>query len=80
MAPSSLTDAKKIVRNITIAARNGQRLKVNKEMELLRADGSTVRAEVNFGGLYDESGRLVGLSGVTRDIRQSKADQERRSE
>ena len=80
VAPSSLTDAKKIVRNITIAARNGQRLKVNKEMELLRADGSTVRAEVNFGGLYDESGRLVGLSGVTRDIRQSKADQERRSE
>ncbi len=74
VAPSSLTDAKKIVRNITIAARNGQRLKVNKEMELLRADGSTVRAEVNFGGLYDESGRLVGLSGVTRDIRQSKAD------
>ena len=74
VAPSSLTDAKKIIRNITVAARNGQRLKVNKEMELLRADRSTVWAEVSFGGLYDESGRLVGLSGVTRDIRQSKAD------
>ena len=67
-APSSLPIAHEIVRSIAVAARSGQRHRVSREMQMRRADGSIVWAEVNFGGLYDESGRISGFSGVTRDI------------
>jgi PAS domain S-box-containing protein len=71
-APSALLLAHQIVRNVAIAVRNGERLKISQEMEMQRVDNSTFWAEVNFGGLYDESGRMVGFSGVTRDITERK--------
>jgi two-component system cell cycle sensor histidine kinase/response regulator CckA len=37
------------------------------EAELIRRDGSTVWAEVNVTGIYDSTGRTLGLLGVARD-------------
>jgi PAS domain S-box-containing protein len=68
VAPSSLQIAQESLQNVAVAAQNGQRLKINREMELRRADGSTVWSEIHFSGLHDESGQMVGFSGVTRDI------------
>ena len=67
VAPSSLPVVQENLQNIAIASQNGQRLRVSREIELRRADGSNVWTEVNFGGLYDESGQMAGFSGVARD-------------
>lgn len=42
------------------------------EVEQPRADGSLVWTEVNVSGLYDDSGRWIGIVGVNRDITERK--------
>lgn len=46
------------------------------ELEMYRKDGSTVLTEVNLNILYDETGKAVGILGVTRDITERKRAEE----
>ncbi len=49
-------------------AKAGQRIPGKTiEVELVRRDGSTVWTEVTFSGMYDESDKLVGIQGITRE-------------
>ena len=47
------------------------------ELELLRKDGSTMRAEVRVSALRNSKGELIGLVGITRDITEQKKMEDR---
>lgn len=50
---------------------------VSIEVEYRHKDGSTVWMENVISGIRDDSGSLVGLHGVSRDIRDRKRDEQR---
>ena len=76
LAPGSREYAFKLLGETAAAARCGQPLKLNAELELLRRDGSTVWVEATGGEMRDESGQIVGILGVSRDISERKLTQE----
>jgi len=47
------------------------------ELEMGRKDGTTVWTEVKFSSIRDENRRLVGITGVTRDISERRAADQR---
>jgi len=63
VAPSSLPVAQETLQDIAVAAEKNERLKVIKKIQLRRTDGSILWTEISVGGLYDESGQIVGFLG-----------------
>jgi PAS domain S-box-containing protein len=76
VAPACLPTARETLRSIAVAAESGQTLRRNVELELLRADGTTLWGEVNANPLFDESGQLAGFLGTTRDINDRRKAEE----
>ena len=76
LTPAALELGNKLIEEIVAGAKNGQHLKRTAEMELRRSDGSTVWCEVSAGGMSNESGQIVGLLGITRDITERKQTEE----
>ncbi|NLF07462.1 MAG: PAS domain S-box protein, partial [Pirellulaceae bacterium] len=69
MTPASFILAEKELRRIILADQRGERPDPGDiELELLRKDGSTAWCEVTYGGMYDESGKMIAIQGVSRDI------------
>ncbi len=75
--PSSLRRGNEITRTIIDEARKGRKIRgLHAELEQFRKDGSIVWTDVSFGGLYDASGLLIGISGVSRDMTERKKAEE----
>jgi PAS domain S-box-containing protein len=72
MTPSSAALARKTIEDLSVAAKIGQRPKATLELERFRKDGSTVWTESRVSGMYDESGELIGVQGVTCDINERR--------
>ena len=49
------------------------------ELEFCRKDGSSMWVEVNYNGMYDESGRFICLQGIARDITERRQSEQRHS-
>ncbi len=47
------------------------------ELEQPCKDGSTVWTEATINGIYDDEGKLIGIVGVTRDITDRRANEEK---
>jgi PAS domain S-box-containing protein len=77
VAPSSLPVVQEALQNIAAAAQRGQRIEISNEIELSRRDGATLWSEVVANASFDESGQLVGFSGVTRDITERKQSEKK---
>ncbi len=73
---SSLAIAQETLRGIAVAAKAGQRLESRIELELLRKDGLTVWTDITANGMYDESGQIAGVVGITRDITERRRMEE----
>jgi len=77
MTPASLTAAMNNTKEIISQATAGEHPKNRHvELEFIRKDGSKVWIEVASNGMFDASGRLVGIEGMTRDITERKKAQE----
>ena len=70
LTPSSLKIAMAALAEVQTVQRSGQSQDWLRrlELELRRRDGSTVWTEMQISVLRDQSGKLVGLQGITRDI------------
>ena len=68
MVPSSAARAHTLLARFSAAARTGERLKATQVTERFRKDGSTVWTESTVAGMYDESGQMIAVQGVTRNI------------
>ena len=69
MTPESFGRARKTLKELITTATRGEPITPGTmELELYRKDGSTVWAEVAFSGMYNESGRLVAVQGIARDL------------
>lgn len=69
MTPASFVPAEKELKRIITTNQQGERPEPGGlELELLRKDGSTVWCEVTYSGMYDESGNMIAVQGVSRDI------------
>ncbi|MCD4728391.1 MAG: PAS domain S-box protein [Pirellulales bacterium] len=69
MAPASLAPANEELQKYADAI--GTSLQIEPgclDLELLHKDGSTVWCEVTHSGMYDESGKMIAIQGVARDI------------
>lgn len=72
LAPGSRQYAFELLGQLAAAAEQGQSIQLTAELELLRKDGSTVWVEVTGGGMRNETGQIVGVLGVSRDITERK--------
>ena len=72
VAPKSLGRVLEMLETSIAEAADGRRPYRRMELELLRRDGSSLWVEIAAGGLYGESGEMVGGVGVTRDISERK--------
>jgi len=73
VAGSSLDLARKHLGEFVAAAAAGQRIGGGSlELELIRKERSIVWSGVTFSGMYDESGKMIAIQGVTRDISERK--------
>ncbi len=69
LTPESLAVAQKRFEEWIAAVKAGRPPESGSlELEQLRGDGSTVWTDVTFSGMCDETGKLVGIQGITRDI------------
>lgn len=69
LTPDSLGLARSTLNEILATAKKDRHIGTRiAELEQIRKDGSTVWTEVSVSGMYDESGGIVGIQGVTRDI------------
>jgi PAS domain S-box-containing protein len=69
MTPSSTAIAAHNLEDLLTEANTVPRAKTRiMEFEMRRKDGSTGWIEVTANGMYDESGKMVAVQGVTRDI------------
>ena len=77
LTPASYALAMEKFQEVLSAATEGRRAPSGTmEIEEIRADGSTVWVEVSYGGMYDESGTIIGIQGVTRNITEHKRMEE----
>ncbi len=69
MTPASFTLANEELQKYADAVGTSLHLEPGfLEVEMLRKDGSTVWCEVSYSGMYDESGKMIAIQGVARDI------------
>jgi PAS domain S-box-containing protein len=73
---------KTVIKNISEMLKNeksGTPAKVPKtlELEYIHKDGSTVKAELVCTALRDKDGKMIGFTGMTRDITKRKRAEER---
>ncbi|MBN1394625.1 MAG: PAS domain S-box protein [Pirellulales bacterium] len=69
MTPASFAVANNEMQEFIAVARKGERPEPGSlELELYRNDGSTVWCEISYSGMYDESGRIIAVQGICRDI------------
>jgi PAS domain S-box-containing protein len=79
LTPEAAATARSHIEQIVAAAQAGERIQGGTlELEQVRKDGSTVMTEVSYSGMYDESGRLIAIQGVGRDITSRKQVEEDR--
>ena len=77
LASSSLTVVKEFTAKTLESASSGQHTENKRlELEMLRKDGSTIWTETVAGGMYNSSGDLVAVQGVSRDITERKRAEE----
>ncbi|MEN6406325.1 MAG: PAS domain S-box protein [Thermoguttaceae bacterium] len=68
MSPSAAPEGQKVLEDFVSQVKAGKRPQpVRLETELVCKDGSTVSVEVSAGPMCDETGRIFGIVGVTRD-------------
>jgi PAS domain S-box-containing protein len=73
LAPRSRAVARKYFEEIVNAASASIRVEPRTlELQHIRSDGSLIWAEVAFCGMYDESGQIIAIQGVSRDISDRK--------
>ncbi len=83
LTPDSAAIAHSSIRQALEAIQTGQPIpEFNSEMELRCADGSTVWADVTSSAMLNETGKFIGILGVSRNITAHKLAEEalRRSE
>ena len=69
MTPASFVPASVDLQKYAAAAGTSQHFEPGSlDLELFRKDGSTVWADVTYSGMYDESGKMIAIQGVSRDI------------
>ncbi len=77
LAPASLAIVKEHTRKTLESASLGQRIENEcLELETERKDGSMIWTETVVGGMYNASGDLVAVQGVSRDITERKRTEE----
>lgn len=76
LAPGSRERGIKLIKEVAAAAKRNESHRVVVDVELLRQDGSTVWGESTVGGLRDETGQVVGILGVNRDITERRQAEE----
>lgn len=79
LTPESLAVARAHLDQTVAKARAGMRSTgETMELEQVRKNGSTVMTEVSYSGMYDESGQMVAIQGISRDITARKQLEEER--
>jgi len=69
MTPESAELARKYVEDVLSGSASRRHVTAGSlELEIYRKDGSTFWGESSFSGVYDESGQLIELQGMTRDV------------
>ncbi len=77
LVPSSREIAGAHLRIVHGIAASGGRYPLDRfELEGRRKDGSTIWAEVRVNGVYDETGNLTAIQGITMDIAERKKMEE----
>ncbi|MGA2109158.1 MAG: PAS domain S-box protein, partial [Syntrophorhabdales bacterium] len=77
LAPASLAIVKEHTRRTLESVSLGQRIENEcLELETPCKDGSTISTETVVGGMYNASGDLVAMQGVSRDITERKRTEE----
>jgi two-component system cell cycle sensor histidine kinase/response regulator CckA len=69
-------DQRNEIRGITEQVSAGERL-VSMETERVRADGTNILVSLAVFPVFDATGKLVGLSGISRDITEQRRSAER---
>lgn len=69
LTPESARQSAEIFTRALKAARTGQPVEISSfEIEVLRKDGAYIWSEVSYSLVYDQSGKVVAIQGVNRDI------------
>ncbi|MCX7424874.1 MAG: CHASE domain-containing protein [Planctomycetia bacterium] len=69
MTQPSFAEARENLEAFVAQATSGQPATPGSlELELVRKDGTTLWTEVSFSGMYDESGEMLAIQGITHDI------------
>lgn len=80
LTPESMNKARSLFERERRLALSGHRYgpdwSLTDEFEMVRKDGSTFPAEVTISLIYDDSGRIRGITGITRDISERKRHEE----
>ena len=73
LTPQGIAVVRSLLDQALATVESGQRFKEGTmEVEQIRKDGSVVMTEVSYSGMYDESGKMVAIQGVGRDITERK--------
>jgi PAS domain S-box-containing protein len=73
LTPQSLALVHRLFQEHLPAIKAGQHVDLGTvEVEQIRKDGSTVWTEVTCSAMHDESGQVVAIQGVTRDVSERK--------
>jgi PAS domain S-box-containing protein len=76
LTPEARVTAHARLEEAVAAAQRGQRIVGSLvELEQTRKDGSTVPTDITYSGMYDESGQLVAIQGISRDVTERKLAQ-----
>ena len=68
LTAASATAARKRLDKIILKKQSSQHVRETFELDYIRKDGWTVCCEVSCGGMFDASGKFMGIVGVSRDI------------
>ncbi|MCE5268564.1 MAG: response regulator [Planctomycetaceae bacterium] len=67
--PAELGEIERLIHGLVATAKSGQHIQGGSvQVQLVRKDGSVIWSEETYSGAYDESGQLIGIQGITRDI------------
>lgn len=77
LIPESFKRLKSVVREyLSLGEQSGSAEPARCDLTFRRKDGALVRGEIVFTGYRDDSGRLLGFCGATRDITERRAVEE----
>jgi PAS domain S-box-containing protein len=78
LTPAAAAIARDRIEEAITAAERGERVRGKLiELEQVRKDGSVVLADASYCGIYDDSGKMTAIQGITRDATERKMAEKR---